>query len=84
LNLQERALDAAAAVPWVRAAGFAVARLLNDPLTTALQVLGYAAAKPAVLEVGVNVVSAGYLEAVGIPQRQGRTIARTDTAASPR
>jgi predicted permease len=83
LDLQERTLDAAAAAPWVRAAGFAVGRLLNDPLTTALEVPGYTPATSQDLEVGVNVVSAGYLEAVGIPLRQGRTISRTDTGSSP-
>jgi len=83
LSLQERILDAAAAAPWVRAAGFAVGRLLNDPLTTALDVPGYVAARPTDLEVGVNVVSAGYFEAVGIPLREGRTIARTDTVSAP-
>jgi predicted permease len=83
LGLQDRVLDAAAAEPWVRAAGFAVGRLLNDPLSTALEVPGYVPARPEDLEVGVNVVSSGYLEAVGIPLRQGRTIRRTDTASSP-
>ncbi|HEX5217432.1 MAG TPA: ADOP family duplicated permease [Vicinamibacterales bacterium] len=83
LDVQTRTLAAAAAAPWVEAAGFAGLRPLSGRLTMDFDVPGFTPEKIEDSDADVTPVSSGYLEAVRIPLRAGRTFTTADTETSP-
>lgn len=82
-----RLLDRVGALPGVAAAGAARVTVLSGGARTGeVSTDGRPVADDLsnALEVRVNVVSDGYLEAMGIPLRRGRNFQASDTPAAPR
>jgi len=74
-----------AALPGVEAAGYArVTPLGNSGMRITAQPEGHVSTREKPINLSMNVISAGWLRAMGIPLLRGRDFASTDTPTSPR
>jgi putative ABC transport system permease protein len=83
--VEQRALDAVAALPGVRAAGATNdVELAGDDVQGDMIPIGYAAKPDEEFEVELPWVSSGYLQTLGVPLVAGRNFNAGDTATSQR
>ena len=83
--VEQRALDAVAALPGVRAAGATNdVELAGDEVQGDMIPIGYAAKPDEQFEVELPWVSSGYLQTLGVPLVAGRNFNAGDTATSQR
>ena len=81
---QQQSLEALRAQPHVRAAGWAAIRPMKGMMQLSPVIDGYQPAKEEEIKLQANIVSDGYLEAMGIPVLEGRTLSTRDDVSSPR
>jgi putative ABC transport system permease protein len=72
------------ALPGVESAGWVRTLALNRPSRRGFRPQGYVFQQGEGRELNINYASPGYFETLGIPLRQGRTFAATDTETSQR
>jgi macrolide transport system ATP-binding/permease protein len=85
-GFQRRALEAVSAVPGVQSAAFGsrIPLGFGGNNSTTVSVEGYVPRQNEEIVINYSTVGPGYFATLGIPVRQGREYAETDTADAPR